>query len=191
MSAANGAPMHRPTNAILKIIINSGLPWTMEIVEWFPCSCIEELEDREAWYISNNECVNENLPGACRRAGGQTAYTKQCYQNNSYARKAYQKQRYQNNSDAILAQQKQYKQENADSIKACSKRYRQENAEAIKARKRHYNEENADSIKASRKQRYQHSVCKKVLHDMITRIEDEFAHARVHNTLDTSNSETK
>ena len=47
-----------------KTIINSGLPWTMEIVEWFPCSCVKELEDREAWYISNNECVNEQLPGA-------------------------------------------------------------------------------------------------------------------------------
>ena len=57
-----------------KKIINSELPWTMEIIEWFPCSCADELEDREAWWIANNECVNEQLPGAVRRAGGIKAY---------------------------------------------------------------------------------------------------------------------
>lgn len=60
-----------------KKIINSGLPWTMDIIEWFPCSCVEELEDREAWWIVNNECVNEYVPGAIRRAGGAKAYRKQ------------------------------------------------------------------------------------------------------------------
>jgi hypothetical protein len=125
-----------------RIITNSGLPWTMEIVEWFPCSCVEELEDREAWYISNNECVNEYLPGACRRAGGKIAYYRQHYQNN------------------------------ADAIKARAKRYRQDNA---------------DSINARNKQRYQHNVCKEVLHDIINRIENEYSLACVNDTLDTSN----
>ena len=62
-----------------KTIINSGLPWTMKIVEYFPCSCVEELQDREAWHISNNECVNASLPGAVRRAGGDQAYNGQYY----------------------------------------------------------------------------------------------------------------
>jgi hypothetical protein len=111
-----------------KVIINSGLPWTMEIVEYFPCSCVEELEDKEAWYITNNECVNEKLPGACRRAGGLTAYRKNYYQDNADEFKAYQNQYYQNNSEAISARNKQ---------------------------------------------RYQENVCKQVLYDMITQIEDE------------------
>jgi hypothetical protein len=67
-----------PTNTCTsKKIINSELPWSMNIIEWFPCSCADELEDREAWYIANNECVNECLPGAIRRAGGKQAYHKQ------------------------------------------------------------------------------------------------------------------
>ena len=111
-----------------KTIINSGLPWRMQIVEYYPCSCVEELEDREAWYISNNECVNERLPGACRRAGGKRAYLK---------------------------------------------RYYQKNAAAIKARHKRYKQQNADSFKARNKQRYQENVCKQVLYDMISQIEDE------------------
>ena len=128
-----------------KIIINSDLPWTMEIVERFPCSCVEELEDREAWYITNNECVNEKLPGACRRAGGETAY---------------------------------------------HKRYNQVNKAAKKAYFRRYWQDNAASIKAKRKQLYQHNVCKQVLQDMISRIENEYSLACVNDTLDTSNDQT-
>ena len=88
-----------------KKIINSGLPWTMDITEWFPCSCVEELEDREAWYIANNECVNENVPGAVRRAGGKHAYDKQ------------------------------YKTDNAEAIKAYNKKYKADNADKINARR--------------------------------------------------------
>ena len=71
-----------------KKIINSGLPWSMDIIEWFPCSCVEELEDREAWYIMNNECVNEYVPGAVRRAGGVKAYYKQYRAENAEAENA-------------------------------------------------------------------------------------------------------
>lgn len=88
-----------------KKIINSVQPWSMDIIEWFPCSCVEELEDREAWYIMNNECVNEHVPGAYRRAGGKQAYGKQ------------------------------YQAENAEAINAYQRKYRADNAEAINARR--------------------------------------------------------
>lgn len=47
-------------------------------IESYPCTCLSELEDREAWWILNDwdGCVNENVPGAVRRAGGLTAYMK-------------------------------------------------------------------------------------------------------------------
>ena len=86
-----------------KKIINSDLPWSMDIIEWFPCSCAEELEDREAWYIANNECVNEHLPGAVRRAGGVKAYDKQYYSNNAEKIKQQNKQHYTDNADKINA----------------------------------------------------------------------------------------
>ena len=101
-----------------KKIINSGLPWTMDIIEWFPCSCVEELEDKEAWYIVNNECVNESVPGAIRRAGGKKAYNKQHYAENTEDIKAYKKQYQSDNAEDIKAYKKQYYTKNSDKINA-------------------------------------------------------------------------
>jgi len=95
-----------PSNACTsKKIIHSGLPWTMDIIEWFPCSCLDELEDREAWWIVNNECVNECVPGAIRRSGGLKAYQKkisaQYYEDNKEAMNEKHKQYYTDNKEAI------------------------------------------------------------------------------------------
>ena len=69
----------------------------------------------------NNECVNEHVPGAIRRAGGKQAYQKQ-----------YQNLYYSNNADKIKQNHKQYRAENAEDIKKQVKQYQAENAEAIK-----------------------------------------------------------
>lgn len=60
-----------------KKIINAGGANIFEI-ESYPCTCLSELEDREAWWILNDwdGCVNENVPGSVRRAGGHQAYMK-------------------------------------------------------------------------------------------------------------------
>ena len=56
-------------------IIDAGNAEIFEI-ESYPCSCLEELEDREAFYIVNDweGSVNDRVPGAMRRAGGKKAY---------------------------------------------------------------------------------------------------------------------
>ena len=58
------------------------------LLEAYPCSSIAELEDREATYILNDwdGCVNKNVPGAKRRAGGTIAYNKKRYHENPAAR---------------------------------------------------------------------------------------------------------
>ena len=46
-------------------------------VEFYPCSSVEELEDRHAYYIMNNrdKCINKRIPGTARRkAGGKKSY---------------------------------------------------------------------------------------------------------------------
>jgi len=60
-----------------KEIIDAGDAEILE-VEAFPCTCKEELEDREAEFIVNNfdDCVNKIIPGALRRAGSLQAYMK-------------------------------------------------------------------------------------------------------------------
>ena len=48
-------------------------------VSWpFPCESLFELEDEEAKYITTNweDCVNKNIPGRVRRAGGMALYNK-------------------------------------------------------------------------------------------------------------------
>jgi hypothetical protein len=117
-----------------KKIIKSGLPWSMDIIEWFPCSCVEELEDREAWYIMNNECVNEKVPGAIRRAGGVKAYHKKYGAENAETIKSYNKQYREDNADKIKQQVKQYQSDNAETIKTYQKQYKTENAEDLKAK---------------------------------------------------------
>ena len=50
---------------------------TIQHVEFYPCSSVEELEDRHAYYIMNNrdKCINKHIPGTTRRkAGGKKAY---------------------------------------------------------------------------------------------------------------------
>ena len=75
----------------------------MDVVEYVACTTKEQLEDREAFYIMNNECVNMTVPGAMRRAGGRVAY--------------YSK-RYQDNKESIKANSRQYNQDNKESINA-------------------------------------------------------------------------
>ena len=50
---------------------------TIQHVEFYPCSSVEELEDRHAYYIMNNrdKCINKRIPGTARRtAGGKISY---------------------------------------------------------------------------------------------------------------------
>ena len=56
-------------------IINAGNA-DIKHIEWFPCDNKHALEDREAYFILNDRdgCVNKEVPGAVRRAGGMKAY---------------------------------------------------------------------------------------------------------------------
>ncbi len=90
-----------------KSIIDSGT-YAIKLIENFPCNNEYELEDREAEYIISNwdSCVNKNIPGAQRRAGGEKEY------------------------------QKKYNVENKDQIKEYNKQYREKNKHELNAKKR-------------------------------------------------------
>ena len=78
-----------------------------EIIEHFPCSNVDELRDREAFWIGKIDCVNQDNPGAVKRAGGKAAY---------------EKLRYQNNKDRDKAIQKLWREKNKDKVKAYSQK---------------------------------------------------------------------
>ena len=47
----------------------------IELIEDYPCSSLKEAKDREAYYIINNQCINEYIPNKCfasKRSGGIT-----------------------------------------------------------------------------------------------------------------------
>ena len=134
-----------PSNRCSSRVITQGeLPWTMEVVEYVACTTKVELEDREAFYILNNECVNMLVPGAARRAGGKAAYDKQ---------------HYQENKDSIKANISQYYQDNKESIKANSKKRYQDNKEEHKAKCKQHYQDNKESIKARRSVKHDCDVC--------------------------------
>ena len=62
------------------------------LIENFPCSSRIELEQRERFYIENNECINKHIPNRT------------------------QKEYYQDNREQIIERRKQYKEDNKQKI---------------------------------------------------------------------------
>jgi len=56
-----GSKTKNKTSAYLEII--SQMDCEIILVENYPCESKKELEDREAWYIRENPCVNRQIPG--------------------------------------------------------------------------------------------------------------------------------
>ena len=54
-------PHNKGTMAYQKII--SQMDYETILLENYPCESRKELEDREAWYIRENPCVNVQIPG--------------------------------------------------------------------------------------------------------------------------------
>ena len=56
---------YKGTMAHQKII--SQMDWDMILIENYPCESKKELEQREAWYIRENPCVNRCIPGRTKK----------------------------------------------------------------------------------------------------------------------------
>jgi hypothetical protein len=78
----------------------------IELVESFPCSCLDELRKREGYHIRETECVNKLIAGRSIKEYYQDNkdVIAQYYQDNKERIKAY----YQDNKHTILERQKQY-----------------------------------------------------------------------------------
>lgn len=78
----------------------------IELVESFPCSCLDELRRREGYWIKESDCVNKLIAGRTTKEyylDNKDAFC-QYYMDNKDRIKAY----YQANKDTILERQKQY-----------------------------------------------------------------------------------
>ena len=101
------------------------------LVEKFSCNDKMELNQRERFYIENNECVNKFIP--CR------------------TRKEWD----ENNKEKILLQCKEYKEDNKEKIKEYQKEYKEDNKEKLKQYKKEYYIRNKEKISLQKKEYYQ------------------------------------
>jgi len=92
-------------------IIDGG-NYAMVLIESYPCSCKDELHQRERFHIESMECVNKYIP--CRT----------------------QKEWMEENKKHLLEYQEDYRQQNKDKIQAYKKDYRLKNREIINKKQR-------------------------------------------------------
>jgi len=97
------------------------------LVEKFSCNDKMELNQRERFYIENNECVNKNIP--CRTP----------------------KEYYDDNREKRLKNNKKWNELNKEKRKQYKKEYNNENKEKAKE----YYEDNREKIKQQQKEYYQ------------------------------------
>ena len=92
----------------------------IKLIETFSCLDKYELEDREAEIMLADweGCVNEMVPGAIRRAGGEKEYKKKHYEENAVKISVYQREYNEKNAEKLRVQHKEYREKNAVRIKA-------------------------------------------------------------------------
>ena len=108
------------------------------LVEKFPCNDRIELNQRERFYIENNECINKNIPNRTQKEWYIEWYEinkdkikeskkKYCEKNREQINKK-ERERYEKNKE----ERKQYYQKNKDKIKQQKKEYYQKNKQKLK-----------------------------------------------------------
>jgi hypothetical protein len=79
----------------------------IELIELYPCTCIDELTSREGWHQRNEVCVNRRHEGR----------TKQQYRQDNAVQLAEQKQKYREQNKVQIAERNQkYHEQNKDII---------------------------------------------------------------------------
>jgi hypothetical protein len=82
-----------------------------ELVEEVVYEDKKQLEERERYYIENNDCINKNIPTRSNKE-----YMKEYYQANKDAINDYHKAYYQANKDAINARQKELRLQKKNNV---------------------------------------------------------------------------
>tara|TARA_R110001599_G_scaffold342754_1_gene564839 strand:- start:101 stop:766 length:666 start_codon:yes stop_codon:yes gene_type:complete len=102
--------------SISRIMINPQI----ELIENFPCNSKKELEQRERYFIENNECINIKIPGR----------TKQEYrENNKEIFKQKQNEYYKLNKEKLNEKSKKYRENNKDKMKELHQKWYKLNKE--------------------------------------------------------------
>jgi hypothetical protein len=113
--------------------------YTYEVVEEVVYENKKQLEERERYYIENNDCINKNIP---------TRSNKEYCEANKDTIKEYKKEWYVANKDKM----KEYNQANKEKIKEYMKEYNQANKDQRKEYDKARYQANKDAINARRRE---------------------------------------
>jgi len=108
------------------------------LVENFPCKSKDELNQRERFYIENNECVNKVIPCRTREEYREEnkehmkEYMKEYNEKNKEYMKEYFKEYYEKNKNKKQENNKKWCEQNKEKIKEYQKKWRQDNKEKMK-----------------------------------------------------------
>ena len=114
-----------PSNATVSRTMRDIGGLKIELVEEYPCNSRRELEQREQYYIDNNECINFKPAFITKE---------QKEERNKEYKKEYQKA----NRDKINQKLKEYQKANKEKLKEKRKQYYEANKEKIKEKMREY-----------------------------------------------------
>lgn len=143
-------------------IISESYDYIIELIEKFPCDCLEELNKRKGYWIRKLKCVNKNIIGRTHKEYYEdnkeriSDYRKEYYQDNKELIIDRYKKYYQNNREQILDKYKKYYEDNVKEKRDYYKKYYQKNRKRIGENQKKYSEKNRKRISE-----YQKKYCEK------------------------------
>jgi len=116
----------------------------IELVEYYPCNTVEELNAKEGYYHRNNPCVNKCVAGRTMKEWLEINKEKVKEKHKEYCKK---------NKDSILKQAKEYRKKNAKVISDKKKENYKVNKDAILEQRKENYKVNKDAISERRKEK--------------------------------------
>ena len=111
--------------------------YKIELIKNYPCKSKWELEEEEAKYIRENECINKTIPHRTRKEWREEnkekiiEYKKEYYEDNKEKINKKTNEYYKNNKEKIVEQKKTFYENNKEKQLQIKKKYYEDNKEVI------------------------------------------------------------
>jgi hypothetical protein len=138
------------------IIIERG-DYNIVLIENFPCSSINELNQREQYWIKQKLCVNKQLP---RTTEEREQYNQTYYQEHATKLKQVSRDYYHNNKELCQKKNKEYYETHKNEIAIQVKQYRETKKEQLKEYFRAYHERNKEKRNQQSRLNYEKRMLK-------------------------------
>lgn len=120
------------------------------LLEDYPCTCVEELRERETYYYNTRKCINKIAP--LRTKDEIRLYKQQYAQDHKEHIQQYKKDYYKENKDEIQQKYHEFYFKNRNTILEYNKQYRDENREHVSQLRKLSYKKNREVILAKQKE---------------------------------------